>query len=123
MDTQANDPTVKAATSTPSVEPAPKLRPNAPRLRTAEALIEKHEQIFDALERDAITGKIAEQMGQQLKGIKGMAELEMRYWSLVEKFKRKAPVPRSSILRSVLGLPPDLAVTDGEYVRKLADAE
>lgn len=88
-------------------------------MRSAEKIIEKHEQIFDALEHDRITGKIAEQMGQQLKGIKGMADLELRFLSLVHKAGRKAPVPRSSLTRSLLGLPEALSPTDGEYVRKL----
>lgn len=100
-----------------------KLRPNAPHLRTVEAIAEKHEQIFDALEHDRITGKIAEQMGQQLKGIVNLAGMEMRFWQLLLKFKRKAPVPRNPILRSQMGLGPDIAPTDGEFVRKMLPDE
>ena len=54
------------------------LRAEAPQLRTAEAIIAKHEQIQDALEREAITGKVAEQMNQTLKGIMGLAKLELQ---------------------------------------------
>jgi hypothetical protein len=97
----------------------PKLRPNAPQLRTVEAIAAKHEQIFDALERDAISGKIAEQMGQQLKGIVNLATMEMRFWQLVLKYKRKAPVPRNPILRSQMGLGPVIAPSDGEVIRQL----
>ena len=95
------------------------MRANAPQLRTVEAIAQKHEQIFDALERDAISGKIAQQMGQQLKGIVNLASMEMRFWQLVAKFKRKAPVPRNPILRSSMGLPPNIAPSDGEFVRAL----
>jgi len=62
-------------------------------------------------------------MGQQIKGILAIGSMEMRYWQMVAHFKKKAPVPRSPILRSVIGLPPAIAPTDGEYVRKLTDAE
>jgi hypothetical protein len=95
------------------------LRREAPQLRTTVALVEKHEQIQDALERRAITGKIAEQMGQQLKGILSVAKLEMQYWQLVAKFGKKAPVPRSPLLRSVIGLPEKLSATDGDTVRSM----
>lgn len=95
------------------------LRANAPQLRTAPAIIEKFEQIQDGLERQTVTGKVAEQMNQTLKGIIGMAKLEMQYWSLAAKFGRRAPVPRSLILRSVLGLPEKLSPSDGETVRAL----
>jgi hypothetical protein len=88
-------------------------------VRTATAIVEKHEQILDALERETITGKIAEQMGQQLKGITGIARLEMQFWNTVIKFGRKAPVPRSALMRSVLGLPETISPTDGEAVRSM----
>lgn len=93
------------------------LRKDAPKLRTAEAIIEKHEQIQDALEGNRINGKIAEQMNQTLKGIMGVAKLEMQYFSMLLKFGRKAPVPRSPILRSVVGLPESVSPSDGETVR------
>lgn len=92
-------------------------------MRTVESLVEKHEQIFDALERDAITGKIAEQMGQQLKAIRDMASMEMRWMQLILHFKRKIPVPRNPILRSAIGLPAVVGPTDGEFVRKLLPDE
>lgn len=95
------------------------LRVDAPQIRTATAIIEKHEQIQDGLERGSLTGKIAEQMNQTLKGIMGVAKMEMQYWSLAAKFGRKAPVPRSAILRSVIGLPEGLSKTDGDHVRGL----
>lgn len=93
------------------------LRKEAPQLRTAVSIIEKHEQIQDGLERGSLTGKIAEQMNQTLKGIMGVAKLEMQYFSMLLKFGRKAPVPRSPILRSVVGLPEKLSPSDGETVR------
>lgn len=117
MATQANAETAKDATATPSS--GSKLRGTAPQVRTATAIVQKHEQILDALEREAITGKIAEQMGQQLKGITGIAKLEMQFWNTVIKFGRKAPVPRSALMRSVLGLPEAVSPTDGEAVRAL----
>lgn len=93
------------------------LRKEAPQLRTATAIIEKHEQIQDALERQTVSGKIAEQMNQTLKGIMGVAKLEMQYFSMLLKFGRKAPVPRSPILRSVIGLPEKVSPNDGDAVR------
>ncbi|HAM40693.1 MAG TPA: hypothetical protein DCP69_04990 [Candidatus Omnitrophica bacterium] len=95
------------------------LRANAPQIRTAAAIVEKHEQIQDGLERSTISGKIAEQMNQTLKGIMRVAQLEMQYWSLVAKWGRKAPVPRSPLLRNVIGLPDAISPKDGEYVRAL----
>lgn len=95
------------------------LRANAPKLRTASAIVEKHEQIQDALEHGRITGKIAEQMNQTLKGIVGIEKLGMQFLALALKFGKRAPVPRSPILRDMLGLPERLAPTDGEQVRAL----
>ena len=117
MATQAKEATAKGVTATPSNES--KLRKSAPQVRTAAAIVEKHEQILDGLEREAISGKIAEQMGQQLKGITGIARLEMQFWNTVIKFGRKAPVPRSALMRSVLGLPETISPTDGETVRSM----
>lgn len=95
------------------------LRDEAPKLRTAEAIIKKHEQIQDALERDAITGKVAEQMNQTLKGIVGIERLGMQYLSLLIKMGRKAAVPRTPILRNMLGLPEVVSPTDGDRIRAL----
>jgi hypothetical protein len=95
------------------------LRASAPQLRSAEAIIAKHEQIQDGLEHQTITGKVAEQMNQTLKGIMGVAKLEMQYYGLLLKFGRKVPVPRSPILRSVAGLPEQVSPSDGERVRAL----
>lgn len=93
------------------------MRKEAPQLRTAEAIIAKHEQIQDALERQTISGKIAEQMNQTLKGIMGIEKLGLQYLSLLLKVGRKAPVPRTPILRNMIGLPEKLSPTDGEVVR------
>lgn len=93
------------------------LRKEVPQLRTAEAIIAKHEQIQDALERQAVSGKIAEQMNQTLKGIMNIEKLGLQYLGLLLKVGRKAPVPRTPILRNMLGLPKDLSPTDGETVR------
>lgn len=95
------------------------LRTNAPQIRTAEAIVAKHEQIQDGLERSTISGKIAEQMNQTLKGIMNVARLEMQYWNMVAKWGRKAPVPRSPLLRNVIGLPEQITPKDGEFVRAL----
>lgn len=95
------------------------LREGAPQLRTATAIIEKHEQIQDGLERQTITGKVAEQMNQTLKGIMSVARLEMQYWNLIAKFGKTAPVPRSPLLRNVIGLPEKIGPTDGDQVRAL----
>jgi hypothetical protein len=43
----------------------------------------------------------------------------MQVWNTVIKFGRKAPVPRSALMRSVLGLPEMLSPTDGEAVRSM----
>jgi len=95
------------------------LRENAPQLRTAEKLIEKHEQIADALEHGSITPKTAEQLNQSLKGIVGIERLGMSYLKLALAFGKKAPVPRTPILRSMIGLPVELSPHDGEQVRAL----
>lgn len=95
------------------------LRNDAPKVRTAEAIVQKHEQILDGLERSAITPKAAEQMGQQVKGILAVERLAMQYLSLALKYGRTAPVPRTPVLRSMLGLPEKLSPTDGETIRAL----
>jgi len=119
MDTPANAGTEKDAMNSllkPSV-----LRQQVPRIRTTQAVVEKYEQIQDALEHGTITGKVAEQMTQTLKGITGLAKLEMQYFSLIQKFKHSAPVPRSPLLRSVVGLAEEVAPTDGAVVRGIAE--
>ena len=95
------------------------LNPNAPQLRTAGAIIEKYEQIQDALEHNRITGKVAEQMNQTLKGVVGIEKLGLQYLSLALKFGKNAPVPRSPILRDMIGLPQAVSAADGEFVRRL----
>lgn len=95
------------------------LKGNAPQLRTAVALVEKHEQIQEALEHGRITGKIAEQMNQTLKGIIAIEKLGLQFLSLALKFGKKAPVPRSPILRDLAGLPEQLSPTDREMVQRL----
>jgi hypothetical protein len=97
----------------------PRLRSDAPKLRSAEAFVEKHEQIFDALEHERITPKTAEQMGQQLKGILSIEKMGLQWWGLAFKYGRKVPVPRSPILRSILGLPEEIAPTDGATIRAM----
>lgn len=93
------------------------LRDNAPHIRTADAVIGKYEQIQDALEREAIKPKVAEQMNQTLKGIVAVERMAMQYWQMARKFGKSAPVPRTPIMRSLLGLPADVSPTDGANVR------
>jgi hypothetical protein len=88
-------------------------------VRTAEAVIEKHEQILDGLERGSITGKVAEQMNQTIKGIMAVPRLELQHRTMLLKYGRKVPVPRSTILRDLLGVPEKPSPTDGEHVRGL----
>jgi hypothetical protein len=95
------------------------LNAKAPQIRTAEALIEKHEQIFDGLEHGAIENKRAEQMNQALKGIMGVERLGLQYLSQMMKYGRKIPVPRTPVLRNLLGLPEHVSASDGEQVRAL----
>jgi hypothetical protein len=58
-------------------------------------------------------------MNQTLKGIMGVAKLEMQFWSLLHKFGKSTPVPRSPILRSVAGLPENIGPSDGAAVRAM----
>lgn len=95
------------------------LRSDAPELRTAEQIIKKNEEIFDALERNAITAKMGEQMNQCLKTPMSLAKLEMQFLSMVRGFGRKAPVPRNPLLRSAIGLKPELSPSDGAQVRAM----
>jgi len=58
-------------------------------------------------------------MNQTLKGIVGIEKLGMQYISLMIKLGKKAVVPRTPILRNMLGFPVELSPTDGERVRGL----
>jgi hypothetical protein len=95
------------------------LRTEVPQLRTTEAILTKNEQILDGMERGSVTPKTAEQMSQCCKMPVMMVRLEMAYLKMVQTFGRKVPVPRSALLRSVLGLPEKPSPTDGEQVRAL----
>lgn len=102
-----------------------RLRKNAPQLRTGEAILEKNEQILDGMEHGTVTPKMAEQMSQCCKMPLQLANMEMRYLKMIQGFGRKAPVPRTPILRAMAGLNPDkLLPGDGAAVRALVgDAE
>jgi hypothetical protein len=118
MATRENAATAKDATPTP-LPAKPILRANAPQLRTADAILEKNEQILDGLERGSVTPKMGEQMGQCIKTPIALARLEMAFLRMIQHFGRKAPVPRSPLLRTTVGLKEDIAPTDGDYVRGL----
>ncbi len=83
------------------------------------ALVAKHEQIQDALEHLTITAKQAEQMNQTLKGIMGVAKLEMQFFNMLLKFGNRSPVPRSPLLRSVVGLDGPPSATDASKIQAL----
>jgi hypothetical protein len=97
------------------------LREDVPPLRTVEAILSKNEQIIDGMERGAITPKTAEQMSQCCKMPIQLVRLEMTYLKMLQGFGRKAPVPRSALLRSMIpGLNPEhISPSDGEVVRAL----
>ena len=95
------------------------LRANAPQLRTTEAILQKNEQIIDGIERGVVPPKMAEQMGQCIKTPIALARLEMAFLKMIQGFGRKAPVPRSPLLRSAVGLKEAISPTDGEFVRGL----
>lgn len=88
-------------------------------MRTVEAILAKNEEILDGLDRRVLSAKQGEQMGQCLKIPIGLARLETSFLRLLHQFGRKAPVPRSAILRSVIGLKEAVSPTDGEYVRRM----
>lgn len=76
-------------------------------------LARKHEQVFDGLERGTVTGKIAEQMNQTLKGIiKLRIDSPMKYMAMLAKHKGKVPIPREPMLRKMIGLPEHPQPTD-----------
>lgn len=68
------------------------------------AIIGKHEQILDGLERQVLTPKTAEQMNQNLKGIVGIARLQLKYLDLIAHFKGKTPAPTNPVLKSIVGV-------------------
>ncbi len=86
------------------------------------ALLEKHEQIQDALEHEGIQPRVAQQMDQTLKGIMGVAKLELQYYSMLMKLGSHAPVPRSPILRSLIGLPNKPHAKDAEHMKSVLAA-
>jgi hypothetical protein len=91
-----------------------------PRLRTAEDLLHKNEQIADGMERGVLTPKIAEQMGQCVKLPIALERLALSYLKMIAGMGKKATVPRSPLLRSMVGLNPDkLSPGDGEKVQSL----
>jgi hypothetical protein len=94
------------------------LKKDPPQLRTEDALLKKNEQILDGMERGLLTPKIAEQMGQCVKTPIALVRLEMQYLRTLAMFGRKAPVPRSPLLRSMIpGLDPDkVSAADAEKV-------
>ena len=58
-------------------------------------------------------------MNQTLKGIMGVARLELQFFTMLIKAGRKVPVPRSPLLRNVAGLPDAIGANDGEKLRAL----
>jgi hypothetical protein len=90
-------------------------------LRTAEAILAKNEQISDALEHGRISPKTSEQLSQCLKMPIELAKLEMKMHDMLRKHGRTTPVPRSPLVRSMIGgLNPDkVEPSDGENVRAL----
>lgn len=76
---------------------------------------------MDAMERGSISPKMAEQMGQCCKMPIMLVRLEISYQRMIQGFGRKAPVPRSPLLRSFIpGLDPErVAPSDGDHVRAL----
>ncbi len=117
MVTRAKDRTAKAATTSRSRRSRSILRAKAPQIRTTVALLEKHEQIQDALEHESIQPRVAQQMDQTLKGIMAVAKLELQYFTMLMKLGARAPVPRSPILRSLIGLPVKPSKGDAEAMK------
>lgn len=80
----------------------------------------KHEQLFDGLESGSLSGKIAEQMNQTLKGIRALQiDKPLAYMSLLAKFKGKVPIPRTPMLRRMIGLPETVAPTDAAQLEEI----
>ena len=62
-------------------------------------------------------------MNQTLKGIVSLEKLGLQYLALVAKLGRRAQVPRTPLLRNMVGLPEEVSPTDGETVRALIGAD
>jgi hypothetical protein len=58
-------------------------------------------------------------MNQTLKGIVGIEKLGLQYLSLIVKLGKRAAVPRTPILRNLIGLPEAVSADDGDTVRAL----
>jgi hypothetical protein len=100
-----------------------KLDARAPTLRTADEILQKNEQIFDGLDRGTISAKVAEQLSQCVKTPLMIARLELLYMRMLQTAGRTAPVPRSPLVRSLVGLNPHrIESGDGEKLRNLAGA-
>ena len=98
-----------------------RLREDAPRIDTIEALTRKNEQVFDALDRGALTPKQGEQMNQTLKAIFRLKiDTPLRLISLVAKHKGKIPIPREPMLRTMLGLNAKPEPTDAALLESSA---
>ncbi len=118
MVTRAKEATEKGATNSKSNESI--LAKTPPRLRTVEDLLHKNEQIQDGMERGVLTPKIAEQMGQCIKTPIALERLALSYLKMIASMGKRATVPRSPLLRSMVGLDPNkLSPKDGEKVRGL----
>lgn len=123
MATPENAATGKGATTTRSSESL--LRKQAPLLRTTEAILAKNEQILDGMEHSTISPKTAEQMSQCCKMPIQLVKLEIAYIRMLQGFGKKAPVPRSALLRSMIpGLNPEqVSPGDGAVIRAIAGAQ
>lgn len=95
------------------------LRDKVAQLRTAQDILKKNEQIQDALERSAISPKTAEQMSQCVKTPLNVARLELAYRRMLAGAGKMVAVPRSELLRTIIGLPVEVGPGDGEKVRGL----
>ncbi len=59
--------------------------------------------MFDGLNKGTLTLEAAVQMIRALKGIMSVPQLEMRYLNMVAKFGHKMPLPRSEVLKGLIG--------------------
>lgn len=104
-----NEATEKAATNTNSKVSA--LREDAPRIRTADDLFRKYEQVLDAAERGALSETQLRGINQTLKQMKELGiDVPLRVMGIIAKAQADgASVPRARgpLLRSLLGLPED----------------
>ena len=93
-------------------------------MRTAEQILGKNEQIIDGMERGVLSPKMAEQMSQCVKTPILLARVEMQFLKMVEAMGRKARVPHSPLVRSLIGLDPSTVDPgDGDKVRALIGEE